>query len=91
MDKKELEKEVRKLRKKDSYNKKALEISKEVIRNLYYKIDPYKLYPYFELLEVLEAELKIVMDYSILYDAIASLEKEGNLLHTTKVVYYIEN
>jgi len=91
MDKKELEREVRKMRKKDSYNKKALEISKEVLRKLYYKIDPYKLYPYFELLEILEEEMKIVMDYSILCDAIKSLEKEGNLLRSTNAVYYIEN
>jgi len=91
MDKEESEKALKKMRKKESYNKKALEISKEVIRNLYFEIEPYKLYPYHELEEILEEKMKIVMEYSLFYDVIDSLEKEGGLLHTTKVVYYIEN
>ena len=91
MDKKELEKEVRKMIKKDSYNKKALEISKEIIRNLYFEVETYHYYTYFELLEVLEEKMKIIMDYGILYNVIEALEKEGGLLDTKKVVYYIEN
>lgn len=91
MDKEEREKAIRKMIKKDSYNKKALEISKEIIRNLYFEVETYHYYTYFELLEVLEEKMKIIMDYGILYNVIEALEKEGGLLDTKKVVYYIEN
>lgn len=85
--KKNIDKEIRKLRKKESYNKKALEISKEVIRNLSRELESYHLYPYIQILELIEEKMNIIMDYSLFLDVREALEKEG-FLYTDSVIYF---
>ncbi len=83
------EKEIRKLRKKDSYNKKALKFSKEVIRNFSLELEAYKLYPYSQVLELLGEKMNIDMDYGLFLDVIEELEKE-EFLSTDRVISFRE-
>jgi len=85
--KENIKKEIRKLEKKESYNKKALEISKEVIRNLSICVESYKFYSYTQILERLGEKMNIDMDYGLFLDAIEALEREG-FLSTDKVIFF---
>ena len=87
--KKQLESEVKKLEKKESYNKKALEISKTVISNLGLELESYKLYSYDQILELLEEKMNIDMDYGLFLDVVEALEKDG-LLSTNRALYFPE-
>ncbi|KKM47400.1 hypothetical protein LCGC14_1558680 [marine sediment metagenome] len=87
--KKQLESEVKKLEKKESYNKKALEISKTVISNLGLELESYKFYSYDQILELLADKMNIDMDYGLFLDVIEELEKE-EFLSTDRVISFRE-
>jgi len=87
--KKDIDNEIRKLRKKDSYNKKALEISKEVIQNLSLELESFRLYTYDQILETLAEKMKIDMDFSIFLDVVEALKKEG-FLDTHSAIHFLD-
>lgn len=93
-DKEEIEKRVRIWNKRESYNKKAIEIGKKALEKLYYEssIKIYQFYPYDQLIELFEGELKINMDCGLLHDIVNELvDKDKEYwVRKTEGIYFQE-